>query len=394
MRMQDRIGWQPPDQWLKISTIEAHTAGEPFRVITGGFPALPGDTILARRRYAQENLEHLRTALMWEPRGHADMYGCILTPPVSPGADIGVLFMHNEGYSTMCGHGIIGLVKVALDTGLLPRIAPDTVVRIDTPAGLVTAFARVEGGWVRRVAFQNVPSFVLDLDAVVDVPGLGRVRYDLAYGGAFYAYVQAADVGVDLAPAGYRILIEKGMAIKRAVMASRPIPHPYEEDLSFLYGTIFIGAAQEDGNHSRNVCIFAEGEVDRCPTGTGVGGRLAIHYARGEVSVGERIVIESILGTTFSGQVVEETTFGPHSAVIPEVEGAAFITGRCEFWIDPEDSAPRRVHPPLGKSPINPAGAGPPGPNVSGKLRRILITKNFTVHLPNQSPGARVPLPV
>jgi trans-L-3-hydroxyproline dehydratase len=210
-------------------------------------------------------------------------------------------------------------------------------VRIDTPAGLVTAFARVEGGQVRSVAFQNVPSFVLDLDEEVEVPGLGRVRYDLAYGGAFYAYVQAADIGVDLAPAGYRELIEKGMAVKRAVMASRPIPHPFEDDLSFLYGTIFIGAAREDGHHSRNVCIFAEGEVDRCPTGTGVGGRLAIHHAREEVSAGERIVIESILGTTFSGQVVQETTFGPHPAVIPEVEGAAFITGRSEFWIDPDD---------------------------------------------------------
>ncbi len=337
MHLQPMTAWEPPDGWLRITTIEAHTAGEPFRVIAGGFPELPGETILARRRHAQDHLEHLRTALMWEPRGHADMYGCILTPPVSAGADLGVLFMHNEGYSTMCGHGIIGLVKVALETGLLPAASPETTVRIDTPAGLVTAFARVAAGRVERVAFRNVPSFVLDLDAGVDVPGLGRVRYDLAFGGAFYAYVRAEDAGVELAPAGYRELIEKGMAIKRAVMASRPIPHPFEEDLSFLYGTIFVGAAVEPGNHSRNVCIFAEGEVDRCPTGTGVGGRLAIHHARGEVHLGERIVVESILGTTFSGLVVEQTTFGPHPAVIPEVAGAAYITGRSEFWIDPDD---------------------------------------------------------
>ena len=329
--------WEPPVDWLRITTIDAHTAGEPFRVITGGFPDLPGDTILARRRYAQDHLEHLRTALMWEPRGHADMYGCIVTPAVSAEADLGVLFMHNEGYSTMCGHGIIGLVKVALETGLLPSKAPETVVRIDTPAGLVTAYAQVSDGRVQRVAFHNVPSFVLDLDAVVEVPGLGRVRYDLAFGGAYYAYVQAEDAGVDLTPAGYRGLIEKGVAIKQAVMASRPIPHPFEKDLSFLYGTIFIGEALAEGNHSRNVCIFAKGEVDRCPTGTGVGGRLAIHLARGEVSMGERIEIESILGTTFSGQVVERAIFGPHPAVIPEVEGAAYITGRSEFWIDPGD---------------------------------------------------------
>ena len=159
--------WTPPEHWLRITTIDAHTGGEPFRVITGGYPELPGDTILARRRYAREHLDHLRTALMWEPRGHADMYGCIVTPPVSPGADIGVLFMHNEGYSTMCGHGIIGITKVALETGLLPMAPPETTIKIDTPAGLVTAHAQVVRGQVASVRFHNVPSFVLALDETV-----------------------------------------------------------------------------------------------------------------------------------------------------------------------------------------------------------------------------------
>jgi trans-L-3-hydroxyproline dehydratase len=336
--MLDKMrAWQPPEGWLKITTVDAHTAGEPFRVVIGGFPDLPGDTILARRRYAREHLDHLRTALMWEPRGHADMYGCLVTPPVSPEADIGVLFMHNEGYSTMCGHGIIGITKVALETGLLPMRAPETTVKIDTPAGLVTAHARVVGGGVQSVYFHNVPSFVLALDEEVEVPGLGGVRYDLAFGGAFYAYVGAESVGLGLTPADFRPLIETGTAIKRAVMASRPIPHPFEEDLSFLYGTIFVGPALGEGAHSRNVCIFAEGEVDRCPTGTGVSGRLAIHHARGEVDVGEPIVVESIIGTRFSGRIVETTTFGPHPAIIPEVEGQAHITGRHEFLIDPDD---------------------------------------------------------
>ena len=329
--------WTPPSKWLRITTVDAHTAGEPFRVITGGYPQLPGDTILERRRYAREHLDHLRTALMWEPRGHADMYGCIVTPPVTPGADIGILFLHNEGYSTMCGHGIIGIAKVALETGMLPMQEPETVVKIDTPAGLVTAHARVANGQVGSVTFHNVPSFVLALDQMVEVPGLGSVRYDLAFGGAFYAYVQAEDVDVTCTPQDFRSLIEKGMAIKRAIMASRPIPHPFEEDLSFLYGTIFIGPAQEASSHSRNVCIFAEGEVDRCPTGTGVSGRLAIHYARGEIDVGQPITIESIIGTRFTGRVVRPVTFGPHDAVIPEVEGSAHITGRHEFLIDPED---------------------------------------------------------
>jgi proline racemase len=329
--------WEPPQEWLKITTIDAHTAGEPFRVITGGYPELPGETILARRRYAKENLDHLRTALMWEPRGHADMYGCIVTPPVSPEADIGILFMHNEGYSTMCGHGIIGMATVALETGLLPMRTPETTIKMDTPAGLVTAHARVQDGRVGSVTFHNVPSFVLAHDQVVDVPGLGQVRYDIAFGGAFYAFVQAEEVGLNCTPDHFRPLIEKGMAIKQAIMASRPIPHPFEEDLSFLYGTIFIEPPLGQGAHSRNVCIFAEGEVDRCPTGTGVSARLAIHHARGEVSPGEPMVVESILGTRFSGRILETTTFGPYPAVIPEVEGSAYITGRNEWLIDPAD---------------------------------------------------------
>jgi proline racemase len=329
--------WSPPADWPKITTIDAHTEGEPFRVVTAGFPELPGNTILACRRYAKENLDHLRKTLMWEPRGHADMYGCLVTPPVSPEADIGLLFMHNEGYSTMCGHGIIAITKVVLETGLLPMQSPETTVKIDTPAGLVTAHAKVTGGHVYSVYFHNVPSFVLALAETVEVPGLGRVRYDLAFGGAFYAYVQAGDVGLTCTPGDYRPLIEKGMAIKRAVMASRAIEHPFEVDLGFLYGTIFIGPPLDAGNHSRNVCIFAEGEVDRCPTGTGVSGRLAIHYARGELDLGQAITIESIIGSRFSGRVVETTTFGPHPAIIPEVEGRAYITGRHEFLIDPAD---------------------------------------------------------
>jgi proline racemase len=331
------LDWEPPQGWLRITSVDAHTAGEPFRVITSGFPELHGDTILARRRYAKEHLDHLRTALMWEPRGHADMYGCIVTPPVTPGADIGILFMHNEGYSTMCGHGIIGITKVALETGLLPTTEPETTIRIDAPAGLITAHARVDRGQVTEVRFHNVPSFVLALDQQVDVPGLGAVRYDLAFGGAFYAFVRAEDAGVRCIPEDFRRLIEKGLAIKQAVMADRPIPHPFEEDLSFLYGTIFVGPPQGARAHSRNVCVFADGEVDRCPTGTGVSARLAIHHARGEIGHGETIVVESIIGSRFTGRIVETTTFGPYVAVIPEVGGTAHITGRHEFLIDPDD---------------------------------------------------------
>jgi trans-L-3-hydroxyproline dehydratase len=335
--MKNPRHWQPPDRWIRITTIDVHTEGEPLRVITDGFPDLRGKTILARRRYAKEKFDRLRTALMWEPRGHADMYGCIITPPVTPGADMGILFLHNEGFSTMCGHGIIGVTAAALETGMLPAAEPETTIKIDTPAGLVVARARVSNGRVQSVYFQNVPSFVLALDETVGVPGLGKVCYDLAFGGAFYAYVEAKEVGLDCTADQYRALIEKGMAIKRAVIASRPIRHPFEEDLSFLYGTIFIGPPLSNGADSRHVCVFAEGEVDRSPTGTGVSGRLSLLYARDEIGLNEKTVIESIIGSRFTGWITETTTFGPYAAVIPQVEGSAYITGRHEFLIDPED---------------------------------------------------------
>jgi trans-L-3-hydroxyproline dehydratase len=331
--------WQPPDDWTRITTIDAHTAGEPLRIITGGLPPIPGDSILAKRRYAREHLDHLRTALMWEPRGHADMYGCIPTEPVTPDGTLGVLFLHNEGFSTMCGHGIIGLVKVGIETGLL---AAEPVVRLDTPAGRVTAYPHYDdAGRVTHVSFDNVPSFVYALDQTVDVPGLGRVRYDLAFGGAFYAYVSAEEVGVGLAPDDFRTLIDMGTRIKRVVMDAGIPQHPFEPDLSLLYGVIFVGPAHEPTNHSREVCVFADGEVDRSPTGTGVSGRAALHYAKGEIGLNEPFVVESILGTTFIGEVVEETKFGPYAAVVPRVSGTAFIVGQNEWLIDPGD--------PLGK---------------------------------------------
>jgi len=329
--------WHPPDNWLKIDTIDCHTEGEPLRIIVGGFPDLPGDTILKSRRYAMENLDHLRTALMWEPRGHADMYGCILVSPVTPEADIGVLFMHNEGFSTMCGHGIIGLITFVLETGMIPKVNPETTVKIDTPAGLVTAYARIKNNRVQSVYFHNVPSFALVLDNSVDIPGLGSITYDIGFGGAFYAYVKAEDAGLLCIKDEYRHIIEKGKAIKQAVIKSYPVVHPIEEDLSFLYGTIFIAPPLADGADCRSVCVFAEGEVDRSPTGTGVSGRLAILHARGEVELDQPVVTESIIGSRFTGRVVGTTSAGKHNAVIPEVEGTAHITGRSTFLIDPED---------------------------------------------------------
>ncbi len=329
--------WSPQAGFRRILAVDAHAAGEPLRVVLDGFPGLEGDTILARRRDALARHDAIRTALMWEPRGHPDMYGCLVVPPVTPGADLGVLFTHNEGYSTMCGHGIIGVTTVVLELGLLPCREGDNRVGIDTPAGFVEAWGRVEAGRVTSVSFVNVPSFVAVLDRDVDVPGLGTVLYDVAFGGAFYAFVDAASVGFELLPAEVGRLIDAGRAIKAAVSAADPPHHPVDADLSFLYGTIFVGPAHDPAHHSRNVCVFADGEVDRSPTGTGVSARLALHHARGELAEGEDIVVESVLGTTFGGRVVGTTRVGPHDAVVPRVSGTAHITGRSEFFLDPED---------------------------------------------------------
>lgn len=332
-----KLNWTPPSDWIRVAVIDAHAAGEPLRVVLDGFPDLPGETILAKRRFLKERHDDLRKALMWEPRGHADMYGAIVTPPVTADGDLGVLFIHNAGMSTMCGHGTIALTTVVLDAGLIERPGDRPVVRLDTPAGRVTATAQRRGPRTESVSFLNVPSFVYARDETVDVPGIGRVRYDIAFGGAFYAFVRAEDLGVGLTGASFNELVDKGMKVKRAVMASREIAHPLEADLGFLYGTIIVGGPHDPRHHSRNVCVFAEGEVDRSPTGTGVSARAALHYARNEIALGEPFVVESLLGTCFTGRAVEETGVGPYPAVVPEVSGSAWITGRGELYLDPDD---------------------------------------------------------
>jgi proline racemase len=327
-----------------ITTIDAHAAGEPLRIITAGLPPLPGNTILEKRRYMQQHFDHIRRMLMWEPHGHRDMYGAVLTQRVTPEADLGVLFMHNEGYSTMCGHGIIALVTTLLETGALPARGQQTAVNLDTPAGLVQATAHLDShGQVKHVSFLNVPSFLYTQDVEIEVADVGKVPVDIAFGGAFYAVLPAKQVGLRVVPHQREQLMTIGEAIKKAVNTTLPIKHPIEEDLGFLYGTIFIDQPEDPSHHSRNVCIFADGEVDRSPTGTGVSARLAIHHAKGEIHDGQQIIIESILGaaSTFSGRVVSHTQVGPYQAVVPEVRGRAFITGRHEFVLDPSDELGR-----------------------------------------------------
>lgn len=325
--------------WSRVKTIEMHTGGEPLRVILDGLPELKGNSVLEYRRYIKENHDVYRTALMFEPRGHADMYGCILLPPNDEEADFGILFLHNEGYSTMCGHAIIAITRLAVEMGWVQAQEPVTQMAIDAPCGRIISYANMKNGQVTSTHFHCVPSFVVALDLHLEVADLGTVSYDLAYGGAFYAYVDADKLGIDLAPENVQEHIHKGMAIKRAIMNSeQAIDHPFEEDLSFLYGTIFISKKTTGQSHSRNVCIFAEGEVDRSPTGSGVSGRMAIHHARNEIKAGDApFIIESILSTTFKASVLEEVDYGPFKAVIPKVEGNAHVVGQNEWIIDPDD---------------------------------------------------------
>ena len=320
-----------------ITTIEAHTAGEPLRIVTSGVPVIPGATILEKRRWVRDHLDHIRRALMHEPRGHADMYGCYVTPPVTPEADLGVIFMHNEGYSTMCGHGVIALATVAVSHRWVDPIVPETRVALDTPAGFVEAWVAWDGARVTGVRFLNVPSFLYRRDLRIETPSFGTLAVDIAFGGAFYAYLDGAQVGLDVRPDNYRPLIQLGDEVKHAVESALEVVHPTEPELRGIYGTIIDGPPTLPDAHQANVCIFADREVDRSPTGTGTAGRVAQLYARGRLALGETLVNESIIGTRFTGRAIQETTVGDFPAVIPEVAGQAYIVGFANWVLDPDD---------------------------------------------------------
>ncbi|WP_028109796.1 proline racemase family protein [Ferrimonas futtsuensis] len=319
-----------------ITTLDAHTEGEPLRIITGGYPPVFGRTLLEKRRYLAEHLDQYRTLLMHEPRGHADMYGCLITEPVTPGADFGVLFLHNEGYSSMCGHAILAVTQVAAKCGVIKVSSTPREIRIDAPAGLIRARIWQEQGQIKS-DFLNVPSWAESLNGCVDVAGLGPVEYDIGFGGAYYAYVDADALGLDCSADNIAALIRHGRAIKQAVMTSHGFSHPQEEDLGFLYGTIFTSACCASGHHSKHVCVFADGEVDRSPTGTGVAGRVALLYAKGEVELGQTLIIESIVGGRMTVTATESMAFHGKQAVLPRVGGRAWITGTHRFVLEPSD---------------------------------------------------------
>ncbi|MCI4669773.1 MAG: proline racemase family protein [Bacteroidia bacterium] len=315
-----------------------HTGGEPLRIILDGYPTFDGLGILEIRRELELHHDHLRKILMWEPRGHADMYGLLKVPAQRKDSAFGVIFMHNAGYSTMCGHATIAIGKAAIHLGWVNPTPPLTTFKIDAPCGQLEVFVHHnQTGGVKRVSFENVPSFYVGRYEV-EIPAVGKMPYDLAYGGAFYAYLDINQLGISCEPKHYSEIIRWGKTIKKAVIAQNSdIRHPFEEDLSFLYGCIFIDKSKREGIHSKNVCVFADGEVDRSPTGSGVSGRAAIHYNMGQLGIKEEISIESILGTEMEVSIDRTENYDTYEAIIPWVSGTAYFTGTNEFWIDSED---------------------------------------------------------
>jgi trans-L-3-hydroxyproline dehydratase len=320
--------------------IDMHTAGEPVRIVVEGYPALAGATILDKRRDALDRHDHVRRLLMLEPRGHAEMYGAILVPPAAPGAALGVLFCHHEGYSTMCGHATIALGRFAVDRGLVPASAPVTRFGLECPCGVVDVTVAIGAdGSPGEVAFDSVPAFVLARDLEIAVEGLGAVRLDIAYGGAFYAILPASRIGHALVGAPIAALRDAACRITATIRATIPIIHPTEPDLGFLYGTILTDdVLPGDGRTSANLCVFGDGQIDRSPTGSGVTARLALAHARGEIAPGARMRFAGATGHCFTGEVVATGRIGSHDATTIRVGGRSHYSGESLFRLEPGDA--------------------------------------------------------
>ncbi|WP_348637432.1 proline racemase family protein [Bacillus cereus] len=336
-----RVSTYRGEMEMKVSkvytTIDAHVAGEPLRIITGGVPEIKGETQLERRWYCMEHLDYLREVLMYEPRGHHGMYGCIITPPVSTHADFGVLFMHNEGWSTMCGHGIIAVITVGIETGMFET---KQKFIIDSPAGEVIAYAKYNGSEVESVSFENVPSFVYKKDVPIKIDNY-EFQVDIAFGGAFYAVVDSKEFGLKVDFKDLSAIQQWGGKIKHYIESKMEVKHPLEEGLKGIYGVIFSDEPKETNATLRNVTIFADGQVDRSPCGTGTSARIATLFEKGILQKGEIFIHECITDGKFEGEVLSVTAVHTYEAVVPKVTGNAFITGFHQFVVDPRDDLNR-----------------------------------------------------
>lgn len=323
-----------------ISAIDSHTEGEPTRVVIGGVPVIPGATFSAKWAWAKEHLEGLRTLLMFEPRGHAGMSGSIITTPCTPGADVGVIYIEGSGFLPMCGHGTIGTCTVLVEAGLVPVTEPVTAIVLDTPAGLVRATVAVEQGVAKSVTIRNVPSFLYKAGVKVQVPELGQVVVDIAYGGNFYAIVPAASVGIELLPSQAHAITHKGALIRDAIFEQVEVRHPTIPAINRCTHVRFVAPSPNPMATTRNAVLYSAESIDRSPCGTGTSAEMAARYARHQMRLDETFTSESIIGTLFHGQLLEEVQEGPFTAVIPAITGSAYISGIQQFVLDPRDPFP------------------------------------------------------
>lgn len=323
-----------------ISAIDSHTEGEPTRVVIGGVPVIPGNTFQEKWKWAKENLDGLRKMLMFEPRGSGIMSGSIITTACTPGADIGVIYIETSGFLPMCGHGTIGTCTVLVESGLVPVTEPVTLLTLDTPAGLVKARVTVEDGVAKDVTIQNVPAFLYKSDLVVNVPELGQVKLDIAYGGNFYAIVPAESVGLELAPRAVKEIVRKGSQIREAIFEQVEVVHPLNPAINRCTHIRFISSSPNPKVTTRNAVLYSVEAIDRSPCGTGTSAEMAYRYSKGMQKLNEEFVSESIIGSLFYGNLVEETKVGPYTAVVPTIRGSAYISGIQQFVLDPRDPWP------------------------------------------------------
>ncbi|WP_299302093.1 proline racemase family protein [uncultured Brachybacterium sp.] len=319
--------------------VDSHTEGMPTRVITGGVPPIPGASMAERRLWFMENRDGLRKLLMREPRGHGAMSGVILQPPTRPDADWGVLYIEVSGLLPMCGHGTIGAATVLVETGMVEVTEPVTTIRLDTPAGLVVAEVAVSDGHAESVTIRNVASFLMRRDASVEVPDHGTVRYDLGFGGNFYAIVELEQLGLPFDRAEKDRLLAAGLAIMEAINAADEPVHPEREDIRGVHH-VYLAAPGSTAQHSRHAMAIHPGWFDRSPCGTGTSARMAQLHARGELALGADFLNESFIGSRFTGRLVETTRVGEHAAVVPTVTGRAWVTGTAQYMLDPTDPYP------------------------------------------------------
>ncbi len=319
-----------------LHAIDSHTAGEPTRIIVGGIPNIKGATMPEKKEYLEQNLDYLRTAVMLEPRGHRDMFGSILLAPVSPEADLGIIFMDGGGYLNMCGHGTIGAVTAAIETGMVPMVEPITNVVLEAPAGIVRAEAKVENGKVKSVAFVNVPAFLYKKNQKVMLDGK-EITFDISFGGSFFVIVHAKELGLEIKPENSKNLTEMAIKLRSVINQEIEIQHPTLKHIK----TVDLVEIYDEPTHPeatyKNVVIFGQGQVDRSPCGTGTSAKLATLFAKGEIKPGEKFVYESILGTLFYGEIVGTDKVGDYDAIIPKIAGSAYITGFSHFVIDEND---------------------------------------------------------